>query len=160
MAARPSTIADRFLWRGGSGSSRVSSPTPDRESDCLHNSSPTPSRCSSSDTASQMVFRYLASAPRQCAMPRGPECQGIHGQAQHPCGSPAALLTRLGPLRLLPLPQAEEHPEGETISRRRGDTTKYAVAGHSQTSLPDMNWNVKGSSESLYTIWRVELWRR
>jgi hypothetical protein len=37
--------------------------------------------------------------------------------------------------------QAEEHPEGEMISRRRGDTTKYdmAVAGHSQTSLPDMH---------------------
>jgi hypothetical protein len=78
-----------------------------------------------------MVFRYLASAPRQCAMPRGPECQGILGQAQHPRGSPPALLTRFGPLRLLPFPQAEEHPEGETISRRRGYATKYdtTVAG-------------------------------
>jgi hypothetical protein len=86
-----------------------------------------------------MVSRYLASAPQQCAMQRGPECQGILGQAQHPRGSPPALLTRFGPLRLLSLPQAEEHPEGETISRRRGDTTKYdtAVTGHSQTSLPD-----------------------
>jgi hypothetical protein len=85
--------------------------------------------------------RYLASAPRQCAVPRGPECQGILGQAQHPRGSPSTLLTRFGPLRLLPLPQAVEHPEGETISRHRGDTTKYdmAVAGHSQTSLPDMH---------------------
>jgi hypothetical protein len=38
-------------------------------------------------------------------------------------------------------PQAEEHPEGETISRRRGNTTKYdtTVTGHSQTSLPDMH---------------------
>jgi hypothetical protein len=90
--------------------------------------------------ASQMIFRYLASAPRQCAMPLGPECQGILGQAQHPRGSPPALLTRFGPLRLLPLPQPEERPEGETISRHRGDTTKYytAVAGHSQISLPDM----------------------
>jgi hypothetical protein len=70
-----------------------------------------------------------------------PECQGILGQAQHPRGSPPALITRFGPLRLLPLPQAEDHPEGETISRRRGDTTKYdtAAAGHSQTSLPDMH---------------------
>jgi hypothetical protein len=92
--------ADRFLWRGGSGASRVSSPTPDHVSDCLHNRSATPSRCSSSETASQMVFRYLASAPRQCAMPRGPECHGILG---HPRGSPPALLTRFGPLRLLPL---------------------------------------------------------
>jgi hypothetical protein len=110
-------------------------------SDCLHNRSATPSRCSSSKTASQMIFRYLASAPRQCTMPRGPECHGILGQAQHPHGSPPALLTRFGPLRLLPLPQAEEHPEGETISRRRGDTTKYdmAVASHSQTSLPHMH---------------------
>jgi hypothetical protein len=73
-------------------------------------------------------------------MPRGPECQGILGQAQHPRGSPPALLTRFGPLRLLPLPQAKEHPEAETI-RRCGDTTKYdtAVADHSQTSLPDMH---------------------
>jgi hypothetical protein len=58
-----------------------------------------------------------------------PECQGILGQAQHSCGSPPALLTRFCPLRRLPLPQAEEHPEGETISRRRGDTTKYDTAG-------------------------------
>jgi hypothetical protein len=109
-----------------------------------------------------MVFRDLASAPRQCAMPRGPERQGILGQAQHPRGSPPALLTRFGSLQLLPLPQAEEHPEGETISRRRGDTTKYdtAVSGNSQTSLPDMHWKVEGSLESLHTIWRVVLWRR
>jgi hypothetical protein len=95
-------------------------------------------------------------------MPRGPECQGILCQAQHPRISPPALLTRFGPLRLLPLPQVEEHPEGETISRRRGDTTKYdtAVAGHSQTSLPDMHWKVARSLESLHTIWRVVLWRR
>jgi hypothetical protein len=85
-----------------------------------------------------MVFRYLASEPRQCAMPRGPECLGILGQAQHPRGSPPSLLTGFGPLRLLPLHQAEEHAEGETISRRRGDTTEYEteVVGHSQTSLP------------------------
>jgi hypothetical protein len=95
-------------------------------------------------------------------MPRGSECQRILGQAQHPRGSPPALLIRFGPLRLLPLPQAEEHPEGETISRRRRDTTKYdtAVAGHSQTSLPDMCWKVEGSLESLHTSWRVVLWRR
>jgi hypothetical protein len=51
----------------------------------------------------------------------------------------------LGPLRLLPLLQAEEHPEGEMISRRRGDTTKYdtAVADHSQTSQPDMHLKVE-----------------
>jgi hypothetical protein len=106
-----------------------------------------------------MVFCYLASAPRQCAMPRGPECQGILGQAQDPRGSPPTLLTRFGLLQLLPLPQDEEHPEGETISRRCGDTTKYdmAVAGHSQTSLPDMHWKVEGSLESLHTIWRVIL---
>jgi hypothetical protein len=98
--------------------------------------------------ASQMVFWYLASAPRQCTMPHGPECQGILGQAQHPRGSTPTLLTRFCPLWLL-LPQAEVHPEGETISRRRGDTTKYdmAVAGHSQTSLPDVHWKVKGSLE-------------
>jgi hypothetical protein len=106
-----------------------------------------------------MVFWYLASAPRQWAMPRGPECQGILGQAEHPHGSPPALLTRFGSLRL-PLPQAEEHPE--TISRCRVDTTKYdkAVVDHSQTSLPDMYWKVEGSLESLHTMWRVVLWRR
>jgi hypothetical protein len=62
----------------------------------------------------------------------------------------------LAPVWLLPLPQAEEHPEGKTISRRRRDTTKYnmAVAGHSQTSLPDMHWKVEGSLESLHTFWR------
>jgi hypothetical protein len=92
--------------------------------------------CQAILTASQMVFQYLASAPRQCAMPRVPEWQV--GQAQHPRGSPPTILTRFGPLRLLP--HAEEHPVGEKISRRRGDTTKYdtAVAGHLQTSLPDM----------------------
>jgi hypothetical protein len=129
---------------------------------CLHNRSATPSRCSSSETASQMVFRYLAFASRQCAMTRGLECQEILGQAQHPRGSPPALLTRFGPLWIFPLPQAEEHHEGETISRRRRDATNYdaAVAGHSQTSLPDMYWKVEGSLESLYTIWRVVLWRR
>jgi hypothetical protein len=52
--------ADRFLWRGGSGASRVSSPTPDHESDCLYNRSATPSRYSLSETASQMVFRLIA----------------------------------------------------------------------------------------------------
>jgi hypothetical protein len=41
---------------------------------------------------------------------------------------PTRLLTRFGPLRLLPLPQAEQNPEGDTISRRRGDTTKYDTA--------------------------------
>jgi hypothetical protein len=43
-----------------------------------------------------------------------------------------------------------------------GDTTKYntAVAGHSQTSLPDMHWKVEGLLESLNTIWRIVLWRR
>jgi hypothetical protein len=135
------TILIAFFDAEGLGASRVSSPTPDHESDCLHNRSVAPSRCSSSETASQMLFRYLSSAPRQCAMPRGPEYQGILGQAQHPHGSPLALHTRFCRLRLLPLPQAEEHPEGETISRRRGHTTKYdtAVAGHSQTSLPDMH---------------------
>jgi hypothetical protein len=154
--------ADRFLWRGASGASGVSSPTSNHESDCLHNHSATPSRCSSSETASHMVFRFLASAPRQCAMPRGTECQGIVGQAQRPYGSPLALLTRFGPLRFLPLPQAEEHPEGDTISRRRGDTSKYdtALADHSQTSLPDIHWKVEGSLESLHTIWRVVLWRK
>jgi hypothetical protein len=59
------------------------------------------------------------------------------------CSSTALLyqLLRVFKNRLLPLPQAEEHPEGETISRRGGDTTEYdkAVAGHSQTSLPDMH---------------------
>jgi hypothetical protein len=144
MAARPSTMIRTQAGHqrcGGSGASRVTFATPGHESDCLHNRSATPSRCSSSETTSQMVFRYLASAPRQCAMPRGPECQGILGQAQQPRGPPPALLTRFGPLRLLPLPQAEEHPEGETISRHRGDTTKYdsAVAGYSQTRLPDMH---------------------
>jgi hypothetical protein len=74
-------------------------------------------------------------------MPSGPECQGILDQAQHPRGSPPALLTKFGPLRLIPLPQAEKHPERETISRLRGDTTKYdtAAPGYSQTSLPDMH---------------------
>jgi hypothetical protein len=150
------------FFDGGSDASWVSSPTPDHESDYLHNRSATPSRCSSSKTASQMVFRYLASAPRQCAMPRGPERQGILGQAQHPRGSPPALLTRFGLLLLLPLPQAEEHPEGVTISRRGGDKTKYntAVAGHSQTSLSNMHWKVEGSLESLHTVWWVVLWRR
>jgi hypothetical protein len=55
------------------------------------------------------TYEMLQQAFRETAMPRGPECQGI------PNGSPPALLTRFGPLRLLPLPQAEEHPEGETI---------------------------------------------
>jgi hypothetical protein len=83
-------------------------------------------------------------------------------RAQHLRGSPPALLTRFGPLRLLPLPQAEERPQVETISRRRGDTIKHdtAVAGHSQTSLPDIHWKVEGLLESLHTIWRVVLWRR
>jgi hypothetical protein len=57
----------------------------------------------------------LASASLQCAMPRGPECQGILGQAQHPRDSPPILLTTFGPLQLLPLSQAEENPEGEMI---------------------------------------------
>jgi hypothetical protein len=95
-------------------------------------------------------------------MPRGPECQGILGLAQHPRGSPPALLTRFGPLWLLLLPRAEEHPEGVTILRHHGDTTKYdtAVAGHSETSLSDRHWKVEGSLESLHTIWIVVLWRR
>jgi hypothetical protein len=107
--------ADHFLWHRGSGASWVSSPMPDHKSDCLLNRSATPLRCSSSETTSQMVFWYLASAPRQCAMPRSPECQGILGHAQHPHGSPSTLLTRFSPLWLLPLPQAEEHPEGGTF---------------------------------------------
>jgi hypothetical protein len=74
MAAHPSTITDRLLWCGGSGPSRVSSQRPDHESDCLYNCSATPLRCSSSETASQMVFWYLVSAPRQCIMPHGTEC--------------------------------------------------------------------------------------
>jgi hypothetical protein len=86
--------ADRFLWHGGSGASQVSSPTPDHESDCLHNCSATPSSCSSSEIASHMVFWYLASAPWQCAIPCSPVWQGILGQAQHPHGSPPALLAR------------------------------------------------------------------
>jgi hypothetical protein len=87
-------------------------------------------------------------------MPRGPECQGILGQAQHPRDSPSALLTRFGPLRLVPLPQAEEHPEVEMISRRRGDTTKYdmAVAGHSQTSLPDALKSGKTAGIAAYNL--------
>jgi hypothetical protein len=42
-------------------------------------------------------------------------------------------------------------PWRETISRCRGDTTKYdtAVAGHSQTSLPDKHWKVEG----LWWLW-------
>jgi hypothetical protein len=46
-------------------------------------------------------------------MPGGPEYQGILGQAQHPHGSSSALLTRFGPLRLLPLPQAEGTLKGK-----------------------------------------------
>jgi hypothetical protein len=45
-----------------------------------------------------------------------------------PVVPPPALRTRFGSLRLLPLPQTEEHPKGETISRRRGDITKYDTA--------------------------------
>jgi hypothetical protein len=88
------------------------------------------------------------------------ECLAKHSIPVAP--HPPTLLTRFGPLRLLPLPQAEEPPEGETISRRRRDTTKYdtTVAGHSQTSLPDTHWKVEGSLESLHIIWRVVLWRR
>jgi hypothetical protein len=162
MAARPSTMIHTQAGRPAAffeveGLVHHDFLPQRHESDCLHNRTATPSRCNSSETASQMIFRYLASAPRQCAITRGPECQGILGQAQNPRGFP-----RFGPLRLLPLPQAEEHPEVETISRRRGDTTKYdtAVAGHSRTSLPDMHWNVEGSLESLRTIWRVVLWTR
>jgi hypothetical protein len=103
-----------------------------------------------------MVFRYLASAPRQCVMPRGTDCQGILGQAQHPRGSPPP------PPPYSPDLVLEKHPEGETISRLGEDKTKYdtAVAGHSQTSVPDMHWKVEGSLESLYIIWRGVLWRR
>jgi hypothetical protein len=42
--------------------------------------------------------------------------------------SPTTLLTRFGPLWLLPFPQAEQHPEGETNSRRCGDTVEYDMA--------------------------------
>jgi hypothetical protein len=38
------------------------------------------------ETALQMVFQYLNSAPQQCAMPHSPECRGILGQTQHPRG--------------------------------------------------------------------------
>lgn len=75
-----------------------------------------------------MVFRFLASAPLQCALPRGLDCQAILGQAHYPCGFPTALLNRFGPLRLLP--QAEERSEGERISRLRGDTTEYVYHTH------------------------------
>jgi hypothetical protein len=62
--------------------------------------------------------------------------------------------SRFGHLWHLPLPQTEEHPEGETISRHRWDTTKYdtAAAGHSQTSLSNMHWKLEGLLESLHTI--------
>jgi hypothetical protein len=112
-----------------------------------------PSRCSSLEMASQMVFQYLVSAPCHTAL-----SIGILGQAQHPRGFLPAL-PRFGPLWLHPLPQAEEHPEGETISSCRRDTTKYdtTVAGHSQTSLSETHWKVEGS---LHTIWRLVLWRR
>jgi hypothetical protein len=83
--------------------------------DCLHNRSATPSRCSSSETASQMVFRYLASAPRQCAMPRGPECQGIVRQAQHPRGSPLASLTRLAPCDFFLFPRQKSTLKGKRL---------------------------------------------
>jgi hypothetical protein len=63
-------------------------------------------------------------------MPRGPECQGILGQAEHSRGSAPTLLARFGPLRLLLL-QAEEHPEGETIQDVAGiqlNTTRQLQA--------------------------------
>jgi hypothetical protein len=67
------------------------------------------------------------------------ECLAKHSIPVAP--HPPSLLIRFDPLRFLPLPQAVKNPEGETISRHRGDTTKYdtAVAGHSQIRLPDMH---------------------
>ena len=55
--------ADCFLWHVTSGGPRISSPRPEHVPDCLQNGSTTPSRCSSLETASQMVSSYLASAP-------------------------------------------------------------------------------------------------
>jgi hypothetical protein len=74
-------------------------------------------------------------------MQHSAEYQGILGQAQHSSGSPSAFHITFGPLQLLPLPQAEEHSEGDTISRRRRNTTEYdtAVASHSEKDLPDMH---------------------
>lgn len=47
--------ADRFCWFWGFGSSWICCQGPQHESECLQNSSATPSRCTSSETTSQMV---------------------------------------------------------------------------------------------------------
>jgi hypothetical protein len=45
-------MPDRFRWRGGSGASWISFLRPEFKSDCLQNRFATPSRCSSTETAS------------------------------------------------------------------------------------------------------------
>jgi hypothetical protein len=55
-------------------------------------------------------------------------------------------------LNLLPLPQAEEYPEGETISRRREDTTKAIPKQDYQTCIEKRKdrWNRRIRSGGSY----------
>jgi hypothetical protein len=70
--------------KGLIGASRMSSPRPPHVSDSLQNGSATPSKCSSSETALQMVLGtwllHLDNA----------SCASLSGQAQHPYSSPPA----------------------------------------------------------------------
>jgi hypothetical protein len=97
---------------------------PHHQSDCLHTESAMSLRNSSLDTASLIAFG-TASFFGQCSVPSSNECQGLLGTAQHFSGFKFALPTTFGTLWLICAPQAEDHIEGEKISRHTTDTTEY-----------------------------------
>jgi transposase len=159
--------AERFLWRGGSGASRVSSPTPDHEPDCLHNCSATPSRCSSSETASQMVFRYLASAPWQCAshvtlIVREFLAKHSIPVVPHPPYSPDLVLCDF--FLFSRVKSTMKNKRFQDVAEIQLNTTRQLQAIPKQACQTCIEkWKdrcIQSGLESLFTIWRVVLWRR
>jgi hypothetical protein len=94
---------------------------------------------SSLDTCQAILMQDLGM--RCMSAKRCPECQGILGQEQHPCGSYPPYSPDLAPCDFFLIPRLKSTLKG----KRFQDVAEIqlnnntAIAGHSQTSLPEMH---------------------
>jgi hypothetical protein len=119
--------------------SRISPQRPEHESVYRNESSLRSSKFSSSETAPQIIFRYLFCAQSQLAIPSG--------KAQHFHGYASAILARFDPLLRIALKRRrlQDVVEIQMNSTRRWKTSR------------SLQLKVEGSLESLRTMRRIVL---
>jgi hypothetical protein len=107
-------------------------PRPDHTSYRPQKHSATSSTRSSLETASQIIFQYLASSPQQCDVTSSPK---------HPSGSPRTLLITFDPYNFFLFPRLKITLKGRRTSRPHREKNKHSreAEGQSKRSLPCIN---------------------